>query len=54
MINVPEPEPREDVVVNDGTQTQDTVGIQTERKLLEEYDHVSLKLLVVLGSILTY
>ena len=41
VINVPEPDTKEEVAVNNTTQTSDTVGIQTERKLLEEYDHVS-------------
>ena len=40
MINVPEPYRHEDVGVNSSTQTADTVGIQTEKRLLEEYDHV--------------
>lgn len=45
VINVPEPRTdREDVAVNEGTQTADTVGIQTEKRLLEEYDHVSYSL----------
>ncbi|XP_052780620.1 uncharacterized protein LOC128217471 isoform X5 [Mya arenaria] len=39
VINVPEPSVRREVVVNQGSQTADDVGIQTEKKLLEEYDH---------------
>ena len=41
VINIPEPKTQEDVTVSNATQTSDTVGIQTEKKLLEEYDHVS-------------
>ena len=43
VINIPEPKTQEDVTVSNATQTSDTVGIQTEKKLLEEYDHVSFK-----------
>jgi len=40
VINVPEPRLRREIAVNQGSQTVDDVGIQTERKLLEEYEHV--------------
>ena len=43
VINMPELQTQEDVTVSNATQTSDTVGIQTEKKLLEEYDPVSLK-----------
>ncbi|XP_052267073.1 uncharacterized protein LOC127868927 isoform X20 [Dreissena polymorpha] len=39
VINVPETPMSKQVAVNQGSQTVDDVGIQTERKLLEEYDH---------------
>ncbi|KAL4239334.1 hypothetical protein ACF0H5_000151 [Mactra antiquata] len=40
VINVPEPrDDREEVRVSEETQTADNVGIQTETRLLEEYDH---------------
>lgn len=40
VIEVPEPRNDcEEVAVNEETQTGDDVGIQTEKRLLEEYDH---------------
>ncbi|KAL3875518.1 hypothetical protein ACJMK2_033463 [Sinanodonta woodiana] len=38
IITVPETVPKESVGVVQSTQTADSVGIQTERKLLDEYD----------------
>lgn len=40
----PEPGICDDVVINEGTQTQDSVGIQTEKRLLDNFDPVSLKM----------